>query len=118
MRKALIIILVLLSVLSFSNYEGKASYYTEKDNRLNGHNRTSNGETYNENTDTCASNRHPFGTVLKVQNIRTGKFTLCRVNDRGGFGKYGRVIDLSVRGFKKIAPLKHGVVRVRVTVVK
>ncbi len=36
----------------------------------------------------------PFGTILKVNNLRNGRSVFVRVNDRGGFAKT-RVIDLS-----------------------
>ena len=114
--KKLIAILMLFSCISFSKvYYGNASYYTERDNWLNGHNKTANGEIYNENKFTCASNKHKLGTLLRVENKKTGKSVICRVNDRGGFGKYNRVIDLSKASFKQIASLVSGVVHVKIT---
>lgn len=106
------------SIILFSNYTGKASYYTIKDNKLNGHNMTASGEVFNEDAFTCASNRHKFNTLLRVTNLKNNKSIICRVNDRGGFHKYNRVIDLSKKSFKSIAPLKNGVIRVKVTVIK
>ena len=87
--KKLILILMLSSFIIFArnSYLGKASYYTERDNWLNGHNKTANGEIYNENALTCASNKHRMGTLLRVENIKNNKVVICRVNDRGGFHK-------------------------------
>ena len=117
MKKLLLIIF--MSCISFSKtYYGLASYYTERDNKLNGHNKTANGEIYNENKFTCASNKHKFGTLLRVENKTTGKFVVCRVNDRGGFNKYNRVIDLSKASFKQIAILTKGIVQVKITPLK
>lgn len=106
---------VLRANVKGTHYHGMASYYTERDNKMNGHNKTSNGETYNENALTCASNKHKFGTLLRVENVKNGKVAICRVNDRGGFHKYNRVVDLSKRAFSQIANPKSGVIKVKIT---
>lgn len=36
-----------------------------------------------------------MGTIIKVTNIENGKSVTCKVNDRGGFAKYGRILDMS-----------------------
>ena len=115
MKKLIAIAMLFSSMLYSKSYYGKASYYTERDNRLNGHNKTANGEYYSENALTCASNKYRMGTLLRVENIKNNKVVICRVNDRGGFHKYGRVIDLSKRAFSQIASLKSGVVKVKIT---
>lgn len=55
----------------------------------------------------------PFGTVVTVENLANGKTVTVVINDRGPFG--GRIIDLSVDAFRRIAPLSQGVCRVRLT---
>ncbi len=104
-----------LSLFSKTSYQGMASYYTERDNWKNGHNKTANGEKYNEKLLTCASNKHKFNTLLQVKNLKNNKTIICRVNDRGGFGKYNRVLDLSKASFTKLDSLKKGVIRVKIT---
>ena len=89
---------------------GKASYYTVESSS----NLTASGERFDEDGMTCASNDYPFGTILKVTNIENNKDILVKVNDRGGFKKYGRIIDLSKGAFAKIADLKLGVINVTV----
>jgi rare lipoprotein A len=89
---------------------GKASFYTVKSSS----NLTASGERYNEEEMTCANMDYPFGTILKVTNIENSKFVLVKVNDRGNFKKYGRIIDLSKGAFAKIADLKLGVINVTV----
>ena len=117
--KKLLVTLLLFGCVAFSeSYHGMASYYTEKDNKLNGHNKTANGETYNENAYTCASNKHRFGTLLRVENKINGKVVICRVNDRGVFHKYGRTLDLSKASFRSIANLRNGIIRVKITPLK
>jgi rare lipoprotein A len=110
--KKVIILFLLFFCLYGKLYadEGIASYYTIKSSS----NITSNGEQYNENAFTCASNDYPFNTILKVTNIANGKFVYCKVNDKGGFKKYGRIIDLSPRTFKQIGNLKDGLIKVKI----
>ena len=55
----------------------------------------------------------PFGTVVTVRNLANGKTVTVTINDRGPFG--GRIIDLSVEAFERIAPLGSGVCQVRLT---
>ena len=90
---------------------GIASYYGGK---FHGRS-TASGEIFNKNAMTAAHRSLPFGTKVKVTNLRNGRSVLVRVNDRGPHVR-GRVIDLSQAAAKKIG-LK-GVVRVKLEVVK
>ena len=76
--------------------------------------RTANGEIFNQNAMTTASNSHKMGTKLLVTNIKNGKSVVVRVNDTGGFSKYGRTLDLSKAAFYKIASPGQGVVKVKI----
>lgn len=89
---------------------GNASHYGGKHHGR----RTSSGKVFDKNGMTCAHMTLPFGTKLKVTNLKTGASVIVTVTDRGNFGKLGRVIDLSEGAFKKIAPLKQGVVNVKI----
>lgn len=55
--------------------------------------KTASGEVFNMHAMTTAHNSLPFGTVVKVSY--KGKSANVRVNDTGGFAKYGRQFDLS-----------------------
>lgn len=55
---------------------------------------TANGERFNPHGLTAAHRTLPFGTKVKVKNLRNGKSVVVRINDRGPFIK-GRIIDLS-----------------------
>lgn len=93
---------------------GKASWYGGKF-----HGRTTaSGAVFNKYEMTTASNIHRMGTRLRVTNLANGKSVVVKVTDTGGFGKYGRVLDLSQGAFQKIANLGSGVIRVRYEVVK
>ncbi|MBN1278486.1 MAG: septal ring lytic transglycosylase RlpA family protein [Chlorobium sp.] len=89
--------------------EGKASYYA---NQFHGR-KTANGETFNMNEMTAAHRTLPFGTWVRVTNLRNGKDVIVRINDRGPFIK-GRVIDLSKQAAKEIGLMKAGTANVRV----
>lgn len=79
---------------------------------------TANGETFNKWGMTAASNSHRMGTKLKVTNIANGKSVIVKVNDTGGFKKYGRTLDLSRGAFSKISNISKGVVKVKIKVLK
>lgn len=88
---------------------GKASWYQLTS-------RTASGERANPNIMAAAHRTLPFGTRVKVTNLRNGRSAVVRINDRGPFIK-GRIIDVTrkaaqVLGFKnagwtrvKIEPL-------------
>ncbi|TRU20969.1 MAG: septal ring lytic transglycosylase RlpA family protein [Microcystis aeruginosa Ma_QC_B_20070730_S2] len=56
--------------------------------------RTASGETFNSGGLTAAHRYLPFGTRVRVTNLRNGRSVVVRINDRGPFSG-GRVIDLS-----------------------
>lgn len=107
-------IILLVGSIASAEEIGLASFYTIKSSG----NITANGERYNENLLTCASMDYKFNTILKVTNIGNDKSVIVRVNDTGGFKKYGRIIDLSKGAFAKIANLKQGIIIVKIEVVK
>ena len=89
--------------------EGKASHYGG--NYHHGR-KMANGKIFDKNALTCAHNKYPFGTKLRVSY--KGKSVIVTVTDRGGFNKLGRVIDLSEGAFKKLAPLSKGLIKVKI----
>ncbi len=90
---------------------GTASYYA---NKFNGR-KTANGEIFDQNKLTAASNKVPIGTWLKVTNLRNGKSIIVRINDRMS-NKVKRVIDLTSTGAKKLGFIKSGTTRVKMMV--
>lgn len=56
--------------------------------------RTASGEIMNPNAMTAAHRTRPFGSVVQVTNLRTGRSVNVRITDRGPFVR-GRCIDLS-----------------------
>ena len=77
--------------------------------------RTASGEVYDMHTLTAAHPTLPFGTRVRVTNLKNGRSVVVRVNDRGPFG--GRyIIDLSYAAAKAIGALS--ATRVRLEVLK
>ncbi len=89
---------------------GYASYYETG-------RRTANGERFLPMGMTCAHRRLPFGTKLKVTNLRNGRSVVVRVNDRGPFIR-GRVLDLSLGAAKVIGLNTSGVAKITYIVMK
>lgn len=92
-------------------FEGKASWYGPGFNGKS----TASGEKFKQSAMTAAHPNLPFGSVVRVTNLRNGKTVKVRINDRGPFVR-GRVIDLSRGAAKKIDMIEAGVVPVRVDV--
>ncbi|MBF9223498.1 septal ring lytic transglycosylase RlpA family protein [Hymenobacter ruricola] len=69
---------------------GRASWYASS---FQGR-RTTSGERYNRHKYTCAHKTLPFGTRLRVTNVKNGKSVVVRVSDRGPF-RHQRILDLS-----------------------
>ena len=80
--------------------------------------KTANGEIFNQHAMTAASNTYPFNTKLRVTCATTGKSVVVRINDTGGFHKYGRSIDLSQGAAEKLGIIKQGVAKVYLEVLK
>lgn len=88
---------------------GKASFYAEAhQGKL-----MANGKPFNMRAMTTASNSHPLGSVLRVTSGK--RSVVVTVTDRGGFAKYGRLLDLSKSAFAKLAPTRVGVINVCAT---
>lgn len=88
---------------------GIASYYARS---FQGH-RTASGTRYDGRAMTCAHPTLPFGTVLRVTDLATGKSVIVKVTDRGPYAE-GRIIDLSWAAARQLGILERGVARVRV----
>jgi rare lipoprotein A len=93
---------------------GEASYY----GAAFAGRRTANGEIFDPRRYTAAHRTLPFGTVLRVTRLDTGKTVYVRVNDRGPFGKKRRILDLSEAAAAELEMLKRGIAEIRAEVVE
>jgi rare lipoprotein A len=66
----------------------------------------------------AASNTIKLGKKARVCSRRTGACVEVVILDRGGFGKYGRSIDLCHRAFEAISSTRRGLEQVTIEVIK
>ncbi len=78
--------------------------------------RTSSGERYNRFAYTCAHKTLPFGTRLRVTNVKNGRAVVVRVSDRGPF-RHQRILDLSEIAAKPLGVVECGAATVIAEVV-
>ncbi|PSB02234.1 hypothetical protein C7B64_14250 [Merismopedia glauca CCAP 1448/3] len=97
---------------SSSGRVGMASYYSNGDD---GGTMTASGKRFNHNAMTAAHRSLPFGTRVRVTNLRNGRSVVVTINDRGPYGR-GRIIDLSRGAARAIGMISSGVARVRLDV--
>jgi rare lipoprotein A len=77
--------------------------------------KTASGERFDAAAMTMAHPSLPFGTHVKVTNLRNGRSVVVRVNDRGPFvGK--RIADLSQAAAAEIGMMRRGLARARIEV--
>lgn len=76
--------------------------------------RTASGERFNQNAMTLASRHLPMGTRVRVINLKTGRASHARVNDRGPFGLRGVTADLSKGLARKIGLRGTGPIKIEV----
>lgn len=89
--------------------KGVASYYGKKHQGK----RTASGERFNANALTAAHRQLPFGTRVRVTNLKNDRSVVVRINDRGPHTR-GRLIDVSREAAEQLGMLRSGTARVRV----
>jgi len=104
--------LLLLSSLVLFAETGDASWYGEKYQGKP----TSSGEPFDMYAYTAANQTLPFGTIIKVTNLKNNKSVQVRINDRGPTKK-SRIVDLSYQAAKDIGLLNYGVAPVKIETV-
>jgi rare lipoprotein A len=90
--------------------DGLASFYGSPQ-------QTANGEQFNPRALTAAHRTLPFGTKVRVTNVRSGRTVTVRINDRGPFVP-GRVIDLSQAAAEELGIVGRGIAKVKLDVVQ
>src|ERR1700675_3879896 len=92
-----------------------AAIYSQNDGK------TASGESFSPGKLTAAHRSLPFGTMVRVTNLRNGRTVMVRINDRGPFGK-GRIIDVTPAaaaqlGFSDLTPVTLAVVAAKPEIV-
>ena len=92
--------------------KGTASFYSVRTNRGA---RTASGKPLCDRTLTAAHRKLPFGTPVRVTNVKNGKSVVVTITDRGPFIR-GRIIDVSVAAARELDFVSRGLVPVKVEV--
>ena len=90
---------------------GIASWYGEAfDGRT-----TASGERFDMHAMTACHPTLPFGSMVRVVNLKNGRSVTVRITDRGDLAE-GRIIDLSFAAAEKLAMTNSGLAPVRLDV--
>jgi rare lipoprotein A len=89
--------------------QGVASFYSEDTE-------TASGEKFDARKLTAAHPTLPFGTRLRVTDVKSGRSVMVRVNDRGPYVQ-GRVVDVSYSAAQSLGMVGKGLANVRLDVV-
>ncbi len=89
---------------------GRASWYALTS-------KTASGERCDPGALTAAHRSLPFGTKVRVENLKNGRSVVVRINDRGPYVR-GRIIDLTKAAAGRLGFVKSGVASVRITVLE
>ena len=108
----LIITVLLCGFISSEIEKGTASYYA---NSFNGR-RTACGETFSNDSLTAAHKSLPFGTIVKVTNLKNDSIILLRINDRMPQSNR-RAIDVTLNAAKKLNFVREGLATVTIEVI-
>jgi rare lipoprotein A len=88
---------------------GMASYYS---NKFEGK-RTASGEVFRQDSLTAAHKNLPFGTKLRIKNVKNDSIVIVKVNDRLS-QKSGHIIDLSLKAAQQLNFVKNGITSVTI----
>jgi rare lipoprotein A len=106
LRLSLALVLCSAAVASVRAESGMASFY--------GGGRTASGEVTGPTGLTAAHRTLPFGTKVRVTNVRNGKTVVVRITDRGPFGRRGRIIDVSRAAARQLDMIDRGTIMVSI----
>jgi rare lipoprotein A len=86
---------------------GIASWYHDR--------RTASGERFIASDFSAAHRKLPFGTLVRVTAVRTGRSCVVRINDRGPFVR-GRILDVSPAAGKMLGLDSSGIAKVNIEI--
>ena len=104
-----------LVAVSIITYQGQAVAQTGRASWYSLTSKTASGERCNPRAMTAAHRSLPFGTKVKVENLKNGRTVVVRINDRGPYSG-GRIIDLTKAAAHKLGFVSAGTAKVRLTV--
>jgi rare lipoprotein A len=92
---------------------GHASFYADK---FIGK-KTASGEIFSQDKLTCAHNTYPFGSKVRVTNLKNGKTVILKVNDRLHH-RNPRLVDLTRAAASKLDFRKSGIIKVKIELIR
>lgn len=107
-------LLTFIVITGFVCYEiekGTASYYS---NSFNGR-KTASGEKFSNDSLTAAHKKLPFGTSVKVTNLKNDSVVILKINDRMPQSNK-RAIDVSLAAAKKLNFVREGLTTVTIEI--
>ena len=114
MKRQLLFSILLFTLLSTAAAQTETGYASWYGGKFQGR-RTASGEIFDTSQLTAAHKTLPFGSLVKVTNLKNGETVEVKINDRGPFVE-GRIIDLSMAAAQAIHLLGDGVGRVTIEV--
>ncbi|AZA77658.1 septal ring lytic transglycosylase RlpA family protein [Chryseobacterium sp. G0186] len=121
MKRFILVIIMMISTLGIYSFTmnaldaKKTSYASYYHDKFNGR-KTASGEIFDNSKFTAANRTLPFGTNVKVTNLKNGKEVIVRINDRGPFHS-SRSLDMSKAAFDEIGDISHGTIPVEYEIV-
>lgn len=92
--------------------KGKVTYYGT---HYTSKRKTASGEHFNKNALTAAHKTLPFGTMVRVINLKNNKVVVVKVNDRGHL-KNGVILDVSPAAARILGIIHSGVAPIKVEI--
>ncbi|UOU96731.1 septal ring lytic transglycosylase RlpA family protein [Chryseobacterium daecheongense] len=121
MKRFILVIIMMISTLGVYSFKNnatdakKTSYASYYHDKFNGR-KTASGEIFDNSKFTAANRTLPFGTMVKVTNLKNGKEVIVKINDRGPFHA-SRALDISKAAFNEIGNTDHGTIPVEYEIV-
>lgn len=114
MKLLTFILFLLISSLIFGQGQnGKASFYAKK---FEGK-KTASGEKFSNKKMTAAHKTLPFGTKVKITNLKNNKSVIVTINDRLP-KKSKRIVDVTQQAAKELDFIRSGTAKVMVEVLQ
>ena len=111
--RSLVFLIFCLSTSLAAAEEGIASYYSDV---FQGK-KTASGSIYDRNKLTGAHKTLPFGTKVRITDLKNNKSVTVTITDRGPYSKK-RMVDLSYAAAEQIGLIKAGISKVKMEVIE
>lgn len=121
MKRFILVIIMMISACGVYSFRmnatdaKKTSYASYYHDKFNGK-KTASGEIFSNSKFTAANRTLPFGTNIRVTNLKNGKEVVVKINDRGPYHS-SRALDMSKAAFDEIGNTGSGTIPVEYEIV-